>query len=181
MENDIQQNNYIMCIFSDTFKNSAHVLKILCWTIALGFIAATYSVLLTAIDRQNEKVMGIGICLAFNFFLNLLIIPKFSYHGAAIAKLMTEILHLFIMVYLVSRYLTWIPLDKVFVKPLVTCMLMYFFINFIDQWNLIILIPISVFFYFISLLIMGFYNEKEIDFFKGISLKMYTRLRFSKT
>ncbi len=161
----------IVFLFSDTFLYSADVLTILSWTIALGFAAATYSVLLTAINRQKEKVIAIGICLAFNLVLNLILIPKLSYNGAAVAKLLTEGLHFSLMVFLISKYLTSMSVHKIFLKPAVSCFLMYVTIQFLYQWNVIYLILISIPVYFLSLLALRGYTKEEIEFIKRLCPK----------
>lgn len=162
----------IVFLFSNSFSQSIDILKILSWTIALGLAAATYSVLLTAINRQTDKVIVIGICLAFNIAFNFVLIPKLSHNGAAISKLMTETLHLIMMAYMVSKYLSPIPICKVVVKPALSSLLMYVFIRFFQHWHLINLIIISPFVYFLSLVIMRAYNKEEIEGLKRFYLKI---------
>jgi O-antigen/teichoic acid export membrane protein len=161
----------IILFFSSTFINSIGALKILSWAIAFGFTATTYSVLLTAIDRQTQKVVVLGICVVFNIALNLLLIPKLSYNGAAAAKLVTEAIHFILMAYIASKYLTWISLNTMFIKPAFSCLLMYVFIQFLDQWNIVFLILAAALFYFLSLGAMRGYDKKEIDFVKSYFLK----------
>ncbi|MFX0133258.1 MAG: flippase [Candidatus Hodarchaeota archaeon] len=156
----------IVFMFSNTFKESVAALNVLSWTIVLNFALITYSVLLTAIDRQTEKGICVGICFAVNFLLNLILIPNLSYNGAAIAKVMTETLHLFLFAYLVSRYLTSLSLHKMLLKPAISCSLMYIVIKFIYQWHLIIIILISITVYFISLFVLRWYTNEEIEFIK---------------
>lgn len=171
----------IIFLFSNSFSQSIDVLRILCWTIALGLIAATYSILLTAINRQTEKVIVVGICLAFNITFNFILIPKLSYNGAATAKLMTEALHLILMAYMVSKYLASISVYKILIKPALSCLLMYIFIQFFHQWHLIYLIIISPFVYFISLVMMRAYNKEEIEGIKRFCLKIFLNRKLLKT
>jgi O-antigen/teichoic acid export membrane protein len=161
----------IMLLFSHSFIYSVGALDILSWSIALGFAATTYSVLLTAINRQKEKVFVIGICVIFNFVLNLVLIPKLSYNGTAVAKLLTEFVHLILMAYMVSKYLTWMSLHSIFVKPILSCIIMYFFIQFVYHLNTIYLIPTSALVYFVSLGAMRGYDKEEIKFLKHVFFK----------
>ena len=171
----------IVFLYSDAFQESASSIAILSWTIAFGFVAATYSVLLTAINRQKEKVIVIGICLVFNIALNLLLIPRLSYNGAASAKLMTEALFFILMAHLVSKYLTSISAYRLLVKPALSCLLMYLFIQMFYQLNLIFLILISSFVYFLSLAVMRGYTKEEIDFMKQLYSKRIFNNQFFKT
>lgn len=170
----------ILIFFSNSFRHSADVLKILSWTIALGLVAATYSVLLTAINRQTQKVVAIGICLAFNIFLNLLLIPRLSYNGAAIAKLLTEGLHLGLMAYLVSKYFTSISIHRVLSKPAISCLAMYFVIQFLSQWHLVFVIPLSALVYLLSLGALRCYSKEELEFVKDVYRKTFVDIKFLK-
>lgn len=169
----------IVFLFSETFVYSGDVLKILSWTIALSFAASTYSVLLTAINRQTQKVILLGLCLGFNFLLNLILIPRLSYNGAATAKLITEALILVLMIFLVSKYLTSISIERIFLKPTLGSLLMYVFIRLFSQWNLAFIILTSVAVYFISLGVLRFYTEEELAFVKRLPQKIFSRT-FSK-
>lgn len=170
----------IVFLFSETFRYSGGVLKILSWTIALSFAASTYSVLLTAINRQTQKVIILGSCLAFNFFLNLVLIPRLSYNGAAAAKLITEALILLLMIFLVSKYLTSIGIKRIFVKPALSCLFMYIFIRLLPQWNIGLIVPASVLIYLFSLGVLRFYTEEEVAFVKRLSLKIFSKHKFLK-
>jgi len=161
----------IILFFSRTFVNSIGALKIMSWAIAFGFAATTYSVLLTAIDRQTQKVIVLGICVVFNIALNLLLIPKLSYNGAAAAKLITEVIHFILMAYMASKYLTWISLSTIFAKPALSCLLMYLLIQFLDQLNIVFLILTAALFYFLALGAMRGYDKEEINFVKSFFLK----------
>jgi len=171
----------IILFFSSHFENSIPVLKILSGTIALGLAAATYSVLLTAINRQTEKVISIAICLAFNLVLNLLLIPSFDYHGAAVAKLMTEALHFVLMAYLVSKYLCSLSVYKILLKPALSCLLMYTFISLFHQLHLIYLVPLSACIYLSFLALMRAFDTEELAFVKQLALKSFLRSNLPKT
>ena len=167
----------IVFLFSDTFNDSVVSLNILSWTIALNFAATTYSVLLTAINRQTLKGIGMGICLVFNFILNLILIPILSYNGAAVAKLTTEALHFILFAYFSSKYLASLSIHKTIIKPVVSCLLMYMAIRFFYQWNLLFLILISIIVYFVSLAALKGYTEDEIEFLKHFISKKAMQMK----
>ncbi|PIS37423.1 MAG: hypothetical protein COT35_06190 [Nitrospirae bacterium CG08_land_8_20_14_0_20_52_24] len=171
----------IVFLFSEAFVDSVDALKILCWAIAVGFAAATYSVLLTAINRQKEKVIAVGVCLAFNLALNLVLVPKLSFLGASVAKLMTETLHFIFMAYLASKFLTPIPIGRILIKPALSCVLMYAFIQYIYEWNLLYLIPLSALVYVLVLGVIQGYSKEEIQFVKRFYSIMFLNRGILKT
>lgn len=152
--------------YSDTFQESSIVLKITCWAIAAGFIQIIYSVLLTAINRQKEKVNVIWINFIVTTLLNILIIYYYNYIGAAFVKVVSTVLGLVLFAYLVSKYLTDFPLWRYSVKPLIACCVMTAFGFYFNDWNLLVLISVSGLVYVISLLLMGDFTEEEISYIK---------------
>jgi len=157
----------IRILYSDIFYESTIVLQITSWTITVGFIQAIYSVILTAIDRQKEKVIFIGMNFLISTLLNIILIYYFSYLGAAVVKLATTIIGLGFFIILVSRYLKYLPLFTSIIKPGFACLVMSIFIYYFASWNLIILIPTAAFIYLLSLFILGVFTEQEIGFVKS--------------
>lgn len=155
-------------LYTESFRSSAGVLKILSAALALNFAATTYSVLLTAINRQTLKAAVFGACLALNFALNIFLIPALSSQGAALSKLGTEALHLILMAYLVSRYLSPIALHRAFVKPALSSLVMYVFIQMFHPWNLFYLITASAAVYAVSFGAMRGYSREEAAFLKRL-------------
>ena len=136
--------------------------------IAVGFIQAIYSSLLTAINRQKEKVVFIGIVFIITTTLNFIVIYYFDFVGAAIVKMITEVLGLTLFIYLVSKYLTSLSFMKLLVKPVLACIIMGTFIHNYYHLNLLYLIPLSAIIYLISLLIMGVFTNEEMKVVKNM-------------
>ena len=155
-------------LYSDLFNEAGIVLKITAWMIAVGFMQAIFSVLLTAINRQKEKVVFIGIVFAVTTTLNFIMIYYFDFIGAAIVKMITELLGLTFFIYLVSKYLTSLSFVKLAVKPVLACIIMGTFIHYFYHLNLIYLIPSSAGVYMMSLLVLGVFTADEIRLVKKV-------------
>jgi O-antigen/teichoic acid export membrane protein len=169
----------IILLFSNKFETSSGVLNILTWIIALGFIAAPFSVLLTAINRQTQKVIIVGICLLLNFILNFILIPRWDYYGAAAAKLTAELLFFLLAVFLISKYLSSLSIHKILIKPALSCMIMIAFLYVFKEWNLIPLLTASASVYFISLGILHGYSDEELNYLKNFLGKFFGRNEIS--
>jgi O-antigen/teichoic acid export membrane protein len=150
-------------LFSERFVASGEVMKILCWTLTLSFAGATYSVLLTAIDRQTEKVVATGVCVGVNLMANVFLIPKLGYEGTAAARVITEGLHLGLMVFLVSRYLGKIPFASAGLKALVGCCGMYVFVECFSDLNLALVIVLGGLIYLGVLGLIGGFTREELQ------------------
>jgi O-antigen/teichoic acid export membrane protein len=166
----------IPVLYSNGFGDSIGPLKVLSWTIAVGFAAAPFSVLLTAINRQKEKVLAIGFVLVLNGTLNAVLIPGMSSMGAAWAKIAAEIMHLILMAFLAAKYLTLLPLPKILFKPALSCAVMYIFIRVFPSWSLIAVIPTAAAVFAVSLAIVRGYSREEIELVNGVLRKWFPKL-----
>ena len=158
----------IELLYSDLFHGASIVIKIAGWAIAAGFIQAIFSVLLTAINRQKEKVVFVGITFAISTLLNIVFIYYFNYVGAAIMKLVTAIIGLIFFIYLVSKYLALLSILKYILKPAFASSIMVIFVYCFSNWGLVYLIPVSAFLYLGSLLLLGTFTAQEIGFIKDL-------------
>ncbi len=157
----------ITLFYSDIFQEASIVLKIASWTIIAGFTQAIFSAILTAINRQKEKVIYIAINFLISTLLNIVFIYYFSYTGAAIGKVLSAFIGLFFFAYLVSRYLVLLSFIKPLIKPFIACLIMAVFIQYFNGWGLVYLIPLSGGVYLISLLLLGGFTESEIRLVKN--------------
>ncbi|MFC2141392.1 flippase [Acidobacteriota bacterium] len=164
-------NEIINLFYSESFQEASIVLKIAGWTIAVGLVQAIFSVVLTAINRQKEKVLFIGINFGLITVLNLILIYFFDYVGAAIAKLLAEIFALFFFMFLVKKYLANLSIIKPLLKPALASILMAVFIYSLRNWHLLILIPISGGVYLLVFILSGGLTVDEVKlirkFFQG--------------
>jgi O-antigen/teichoic acid export membrane protein len=152
----------IELLYSDLFGDAAMVLAISAWMISAGFILAIFSVLLTAINRQKEKMFFIGITFFITTSLNFILIPYFDYRGAAIAKVVSEVTSLVLFMYLVSKYLTSLSFLKLLLRPVIACTVMGIFIYFFGDMNLMFVIALSALTYVIVLAALGTFTQQEI-------------------
>ncbi len=153
-------------LYSERFLHSSIILQIASWTILMGFIQALFSAVLTAIDRQKEKVVYMVITFILSLILYFSLISVFDFLGAAIAFLITSFVSLIFFVRLVSRYLFTIPIYVNLMKPALACIIMSLFLYFLNNWDLILLIPLAAVVYMLSLFVLGALKSSEIAFIK---------------
>jgi len=89
----------ILLLYEVQFFDSIKVLQILIWATAIIFINLSLGQLLVSMNKQNITTISTAICALINVALNLILIPYFSYNGAAIATVITEFTCTCIMLY----------------------------------------------------------------------------------
>jgi O-antigen/teichoic acid export membrane protein len=101
-------------IFGENYQESVAVILILCVSIPIRFVATSVGGVLVTRDLMRHKVWYHGFTALLNILLNILLIPKYSFYGAAASTVISEIFLLIIYLYAVNKkvfgvdaYLGW--------------------------------------------------------------------------
>jgi len=113
----ILSGNIINILFGKEFQNSIIALQILLLGIIFVFQIWLFQAILNSIDKQ-KIVMYVGLAgLVINIILNSILIPKYSFKGAATTTVLSEfIVFTFYYFYLYKSYYK-LPLLKLSLKP----------------------------------------------------------------
>ncbi len=103
-----------------------------------------------------------------NVFLNLLLIPKFSYIGAGIATVVTQGTCFILAFYLMSKYLYRLPLHKNIVKPIIASLGMGFFVYYFQNANLLILVFTAALVYFVIFMAINGFDKEDWQLLKRL-------------
>ena len=149
----------INLIYSNEYALASSPMQILIWTVIFLFINGVASSLLNAIDKEINVTKTYIVAAVFNIILNYFTIPIWTYNGAAVTTVLSEILVLVIMLYNISKteykpnhsLLKTVP--KLIISNIILGVVLYY-IN-VSFW---IAIPIGLIIYIISLFI-----TKSID------------------
>lgn len=67
------------------------VLKILIWAVPLVFINSIFNTILLAMNRERVFLLTATVCTVINISANVIVIPIYSYRGAAAVTVFTEL------------------------------------------------------------------------------------------
>ena len=95
----------ILIVYGSNYLPSIKALKILIWAFFIICISSITSGLLNSINKQRLVTFGAGVGAIINVILNLILIPKYSMEGAALATVITEILMFILYIYLTCKFL----------------------------------------------------------------------------
>jgi O-antigen/teichoic acid export membrane protein len=82
----------ILLVGGEDFLASVLVLQVLLFALAFMFFGHFFNTLLIVGNRQKLLMKLLAFCAVFNIILNLIVIPQYSYLGAAITSALTEFL-----------------------------------------------------------------------------------------
>ena len=166
----ILADKIILLIYGAEFAGSATALQILIW--ALVFTSASFVLtnLLVAIEKQKLYTSSMAICAIVNIALNYILIPSFSYNGAATATVATNIVFFLSCYYFISKHLKVPPVGKTLIKPVISSLLMGFFVYYLYNMNVTIflLVPLAVAIYLVALLALKTFSEEDWDIIKKV-------------
>ena len=152
----------ILKVYTNTYEPSILPLQILMISLFFLFINFPLGSLLNACNREVRNTVHIGIVMVINIILNIILIPKFSYLGAAYASTISTIVMFGLQFYVAGqiikldvKYLL-ISLSKILVASLIMYYVLIYLLNFI---NFIILI------YFSLLFVLKLLTKNDIKYF----------------
>ena len=161
----------IIFIYKEDFIASTLALQILIWASVIIFFSGLCGYLLNSIDKQKIFTFATGFCALLNVVLNLFLIPLYSYIGASISTVITEVALFAILFYYASKSGFSISLIKVFNKPLIAGLVMMVVLILVMKLHLLVIIPIGAIVYIVALYFLKGFGKEEIDLVKGLFTK----------
>jgi len=148
----ILSNNIINILFGKEFQNSVIALQILLLGIVFVFQIWLFQTLLNSIDKQ-KSVMYIGLTgLIINIILNLLLIPRYSFKGAATTTVLSELVVFTIYYFYLYKFYHKFSLLKSSLKPFFASLIVGGFLWKFNNTVSLVLLLVFIFFLYIALL-----------------------------
>lgn len=152
----------IQLIYGHKYDQAASVLSILIWTVCLLFISGASNTLLNASHREVTVTKIYAIAAVFNVVLNFIMIPHFSYNGAAITTVLSDVLIVVLQTYVIyklghrpSKNL-YSELIKIIIGSAVLGIALYFL-----NLNMWIAIPVGIIIYFAAITLLKFFDDDD--------------------
>ena len=105
-------------IFGSEFSGSAVALQVLIWASAVMYVTM---VLGTTLVTANKQMFGLKvniITVILNIIMNVFMISRYSYVGAAITTIISEVFGLIIGIYYLNRWGYKLNMKNIFLPPL---------------------------------------------------------------
>lgn len=164
----------IFLIYGNEFNGSIIALQILIWSTVLTFIRSPFERLLESSNRQLTVTKIFIISTIFNICFNLIVIKSYSYVGAAIVNVMTDLLVLSIIMITVKKIkIITLPADmkisiiKISLASITMGIILYPF----KTLNLFLVIIGGVMIYITALILLKVFNKEEKLMIKSILSK----------
>jgi O-antigen/teichoic acid export membrane protein len=153
-------DRFIVTVYKTAFLPAGGALSVLVWILILSGSNLIFANALVASNNQRINLEGNLISMALNIFLNLLLIPRFSFMGAAIASLSSSVMLIVYQYWFVSKKLFKIDYVRIIMKPSISACAMGVFIMMYKEINLYVLIPISALVYVVAILALKTFTSR---------------------
>ncbi|MXZ21897.1 MAG: oligosaccharide flippase family protein [Caldilineaceae bacterium SB0665_bin_25] len=105
-------------------SGSVLALQMITWSIPVGFVNSVTQYVLIAADQQRYLTKAFAFGVAFNLVGNLLLIPLFSFIGAAVVTILSEVCLLLLFAHRVRRDVGTVAWPDLIWRPLVSAVAM---------------------------------------------------------
>lgn len=144
------------------FSESANVLRILVFALALIFFGHFFNIILIVGNLQKKLMIILSFAAVVNISLNYFFIPRFSYLASAWASVLTELIVVFLTAIMVFVKIKYFPRVEKFWGLLLAGALMGGFLTIFKNLNFFVLIISSAALYFVLIWIFGVIKNSEI-------------------
>lgn len=153
----------IIFIYGPEFAPAVLAFQIMASITFLRFLDNTLGLTLTAIDLQWQRSLTLALMAIFNIAINLYVLPRYSYVGAAITSVLTEIGYFILLFgFLLTRLPNPIELNML-VKPVLAAVVMALPLLLLHNWSILILLPLGAIVYGGAILILRVFTPQEIE------------------
>lgn len=158
------RNEIILLLSSPEFGDSAKVLIFLALSLPIIFINTLLVEIFIANDSRSVFLKISIFIFLFNLILNLLLIPHFSYYGAAIANLCSALVLMLTYTYFANKIIklrvNWLTIGKL----LVIVAILVGFIKLLSLWPIFFGLPfiIVLCLYFVLLYAFNIFSLKDV-------------------
>ncbi len=149
----------ILIVSGPAFLPSVQVLRILIFSLAFIFFGHFFNMILLVSNAQKKMMWMLSFAALFNITLNLFLIPRFSYMGAAFASASTEAFVVLVASLIAFRHISYRPAVEGLPSLVVSCLGMAIFLSLFHGR-----IP----FFFLGLGAVALYGAL-LWFFKGVT------------
>ncbi len=152
----------VVLIAGNEFILSAGVLNILIVATGIIFLAVLFSNMLISLEKQKKLAYIYAFGALINFGANLFFIPKYTYYGAALTTLLTELVVTSLMLVVLFRAIKILPSFTAVFRYILAALVMACFLFAFPALNLFLSILISIIIYFTFLQLIGGFSYRQI-------------------
>lgn len=153
----------MLLIGGEAFLPSVPVLQVLVIALACMFFGNLFNAILLAGGKQRQLMYILTFCAALNITLNVIVIPVYSYMGAAFTSAVTEFSVALLGFWLTTSLLGYVPkFSRVWGAFLSVVLMGIFLFLFLDVLGFFLSVPLAAMIYFVGAIWTKSIQKKEL-------------------
>jgi len=152
----------IVVFFHKGYLESIIVLRLLFLALPLFFVRSLLAGLLLSINRQRHTMVGMGVALLFNIFLNFMLIPSLGYVGASISFVVAEIVIFSMLWHAVSKYFYRLEILSALSRMVIVGCVTFLFLHFFRKHNIFLISGLGLCLYVFLAMAVRLFSRKEL-------------------
>lgn len=160
----------ILLVYGSQYTPAIIALQILIWANVFIFMSGAFARVLEVSNRQLILTKITAICAVLNIILNLILIPKFSYIGASVVTVLTELVAMILGIRIITKigYALSSRELKNLIKSIIASLIMGLFITLIRENNLFLIILLATGIYLVVLYIIRIFDDEDVKIIRMI-------------
>ncbi len=149
---------------TEYLPQSALALQILIWSIPFGFTNSVTQYVLIAVNQQHYLTRAFVIGVVFNIVANLIVVPRYSFYGAAVVTILSELALLIPFMISVYRHVGPVPWVRVLWQPVMAGLVMLLVLGLGQQlgMSLLVLVVVAAAAYILVLVLSGMFRDTDM-------------------
>ena len=158
----------ILLVFGNQFMPAILLLQILSWIVPIRFCGHILGTALSASDNQNVRAWATGLSAILNIVLNMILIPRYSYNGAAFASVITSGFLVVFYYYLIKKEFCHVAFRNIVVLPIKSSVIMGAVVYFMKDINVFGVVAVGAVTYLGCLILFKGINEDDYRMLKSM-------------
>jgi O-antigen/teichoic acid export membrane protein len=158
----------VILILGDRFSNSVIPFQIMLWNVVIVGISSVYAQLVLVMNGKHSEFLKVIACGAVaSVIFDLLLIPRFSYVGAAVAWVLAEMV-ICVVSYRLARPFAIIRVWPYLLRPMGAAAVMVLLVRLLTGYGISIWlsIPLGAVVYGTVLIVIGGFDGQDFQFIK---------------
>lgn len=152
----------IHLFYKHEYDTASSVLSILIWTVCLLFISGAGNTLLNASHKEVSVTKIYLLAAIFNVVMNLILIPRYSFNGAAVTTVLSDVLIVVVQSYVIYKLghrpnkKLYLDIVKIIMGSGILGVSLYFL-----HLNMWVALPVGIIIYFAAIYLLRFFDNDD--------------------
>ena len=155
---------------NEGFLGSDIAFQILIFALLFQFLNVLFAFILISVNKQTKLLYINAACVIFNLITNIIFIPKYGFAAAAVTSVLSELFILILTYIAAKKYLqfsvNWLSLFKIVISALVMGLVVKFLqgatYGYMQNWNVLLLVPLGMIVYTAMLFVTKTVDKKML-------------------